>query len=158
MTQHYRANRFQSKQASFIGGGEIVAAYKDVDEKWYRARVIETCTVHEMDPDDMNEQTCVIQFVDYGDKAVLPANELRRIEKRFLQLPFQVSSEGLLQIINFWQGPPTLREQKSLPQVCPELDVMDKWFCYWETIIFVQTRYYLCLLESTFYLFVDANE
>ena len=55
----------------------IVAALSE-DESWYRARVVST-----------DEQGVAVQFLDYGNKEVVPQTSLRKLVTAFSELPVQ---------------------------------------------------------------------
>ena len=63
--------------------GEIVVARFDMDNRWYRSRIIDTS------PDSVNREYTVY-LVDYGANAVVNLVNLRVIQPEFLHLPFQV--------------------------------------------------------------------
>lgn len=60
--------------------GKIVAAMFPVDNKWYRAEVLEIKTA---------EQIAELYYVDYGDTEAIPVKELFELRTDFLQLNYQ---------------------------------------------------------------------
>ena len=62
--------------------GSIYAVYsQDIhsDGLWYRVKVLK-----------VKGDKAHIEYMDYGDKGVIPISSLRSIPSRFLELPFQV--------------------------------------------------------------------
>nr|XP_056705924.1 tudor domain-containing protein 1 [Euleptes europaea] len=64
---------------SKIAKGKPCCAYFSGDGRWYRALVEESTS----------DQTCKVQFVDYGNIEVVTLDKLRQISSKFLKLPFQ---------------------------------------------------------------------
>ena len=65
--------------------GSIYAVYsQDIhsDGLWYRVKVLK-----------VKGDKAHIEYMDYGDKGVIPISSLRSIPSRFLELPFQVCNK-----------------------------------------------------------------
>lgn len=62
----------------------LCAAQYSADDRWYRAKVVGL-------PGERNVE---VLYVDYGNTEVIPFWRLKKITKRFLVLPTQVSIYG----------------------------------------------------------------
>ena len=58
--------------------GDVIGARFPHDESWYRARVCEIA-----------EDSYDLYYVDFGDNAWVPKNQIRSLRGDFLILPFQ---------------------------------------------------------------------
>ena len=63
--------------------GEVVAVRYERDQRWYRAKIVDT------HPDAVNHEYTVY-FVDYGYTSNVGMVEMRQLQPQFLHLPFQV--------------------------------------------------------------------
>jgi len=82
MTEYYRTARisFKSKEEAKFCVGLFCAAFYDADEKWYRAKVIDW-------NEDNDSDLVSIQYVDYGNMALVHFSMLQPMRSEFANLP-----------------------------------------------------------------------
>jgi len=82
MTEYYRTAciSFKSKEEAKFCVGLFCAAFYGADEKWYRAKVID------WNEDNDNDQVS-IQYVDYGNMALVHFSMLQPMRSEFANLP-----------------------------------------------------------------------
>jgi len=82
MTEYYRTGciSFKSKEEAKFCVGLFCAAFYDADEKWYRAKVIDW-------NEDNDSDQVSIQYVDYGNMALVHFSMLQPMRHEFADLP-----------------------------------------------------------------------
>ena len=60
--------------------GDVYAAQFTLDNEWYRAMVME-----------IKGDNCSVQYIDYGNREVIPVTSLRKLENHMTKLPIMVS-------------------------------------------------------------------
>lgn len=82
MTEYYGTARisFKSKEEAKFCVGVFCAAFYDADEKWYRATVIDW-------KEDNDSDQVSIQYVDYGNVALVHFSMLQPMRSEFANLP-----------------------------------------------------------------------
>jgi hypothetical protein len=64
----------------FLSGMPCAAQY-DVDERWYRAKIVAL----------PGNRMVEVYYVDYGNQALVVWNQIRKLQARFLRIPAQVN-------------------------------------------------------------------
>lgn len=82
MTQYYRtvSAAFKSKEEAKCHITLFCAAFYDVDNKWYRAQIIDW-------NEDSDSDTVIIKYVDYGNKSSVHFSMLQPLRAEFTELP-----------------------------------------------------------------------
>lgn len=82
MTQYYRtvSSAFKSREEAKCHISSFCAAFYDVDNKWYRAQIIDW-------NEDNNSDTVIIKYVDYGNKSSVHFSMLQPLRAEFTELP-----------------------------------------------------------------------
>jgi hypothetical protein len=82
MTQYYRKVNaaFKSKEEAKCHIGSFCAAFYDVDDKWYRAQIVDW-------NEDSNSDTVIIKYVDYGNLFSVHFSLIQPLRVEFTKLP-----------------------------------------------------------------------
>lgn len=93
MAEYYRTAciSFKSKEEAKFCVGLFCAAFYDADEKWYRAKVIDW-------NEDNDSDQVSIQYVDYGNVAVVHFSMLQPMRSEFADLPICATKCSLAMI------------------------------------------------------------
>ena len=108
MTEYYRTAciSFKSKEEAKFCVGLFCAAFFDADEKWYRAKVID------WNEDNDNDQVS-IQYVDYGNMALVHFSMLQPMRSEFANLPVCATKCSLAMIYPTTSAPGKISESWS---------------------------------------------
>ena len=64
-----------------LASGMLVCAIYPADNRWYRARVVDASTSHDV----------TVYFVDYGNQAKADWKDIAKLVDKFMELPEMVS-------------------------------------------------------------------
>jgi hypothetical protein len=132
MTQYYRyvSAVFKSKEEAKCCIKSFCAAFYDVDDKWYRAQIVDW-------NEDNNSDTVIIKYVDYGNQSLVHFSLIQPLRAEFTKLPICARRCRLAMI-----HPPASTEDKILKSWPREATN------FFRSLVNMESVYVVILMES----------